>query len=142
MASPVETTSTETCQDVLVLGATRPGLVAAQRLLRLGHPVVIADRGDVRQRASRDSMVATTSFVFGHPSTKVVDDAAMIDADGWSGDFDVTLASRDGVEKVHVGGILLAEDGTWEVLSIAPLCLSMPVNRLRRIAGSLLRYVD
>jgi F420-non-reducing hydrogenase iron-sulfur subunit len=95
---------------ILVLGATRAGAIAAERLLRLGYAVWLADRGDVALRlGSTPGIGATAGFVLGHPACTVLSDVKVLDADGWVGDFRVTITSRDGSSILEVGGLLLAE---------------------------------
>jgi F420-non-reducing hydrogenase iron-sulfur subunit len=101
---------TEPKRSVLVLGCTAEGLVAAQRLLQLGFSVTIADREDGCRRAGdAGELRATAAFVLSHPQTMSVDGACIADADGWVGDYRVTLSS--GVDDLvcEVGGILIAE---------------------------------
>lgn len=94
---------------VMILGVTAEAVVAAQRLLRLGYTVVLADREDGCERAGRArQMHATSGYVLGHPSARVVDGARLVDGDGWLGDFHLTLESPEGRATYHVGGILLA----------------------------------
>ncbi len=105
----VEGTVLEPRRSVLVLGVTREGMVAAQRLLRLGYSVVLADRDTLDEREGRAvTMRATASFVTGHPGAEIVDSARLIDGDGWLGDYRITLESPTGTSTYRVGGILLA----------------------------------
>jgi heterodisulfide reductase subunit A-like polyferredoxin/coenzyme F420-reducing hydrogenase delta subunit len=125
-ASLVVPTVTPTRDAVLVLGASPAGVVAAQRLLRLGHPVVVASRGDhAPALAGVPAMQATASYVAAHPAAVFVDGAAIADGDGWAGDFSVTLATPGGPRTFEVGGIVLAEADaeTWtaELRKLFPL---------------------
>lgn len=100
----------EPARSVLILGATKEGLVAAQRLLDLGFAVTMADRGDALERLmSHQALVTTACFVFGHEGAEVLDDASIEDGDGWLGDYHVQISSRQGPRRVQAGGILLAE---------------------------------
>jgi heterodisulfide reductase subunit A-like polyferredoxin/coenzyme F420-reducing hydrogenase delta subunit len=105
----VEGVVIEPRRSVMILGATAEAVVAAQRLLRLGYSVVMADRDSAQARAGRaNQMQATAGYVLGHPASEIVDEATLVDGDGWLGDFRLTLASPAGRSTYRVGGILLA----------------------------------
>jgi F420-non-reducing hydrogenase iron-sulfur subunit len=95
--------------SVLILGFTSEAVVATQRLVRLGYSVVLADRASGSQAArNAKTLRATAGLVLGHGSVEFVDDARLVDGDGWLGDFSVTLEGSDGRMIYRVGGILLA----------------------------------
>lgn len=95
--------------SVMILGASAEAFVAAQRLLRLGYSVVLADREDGCARAGRArSMHATASYVLGHPAATIVDSSRLVDGDGFLGDYRLVLESPEGTVTYEVGGILLA----------------------------------
>lgn len=96
-------------RSVLVLGASTEGFVAAERLLRLGYEVTLADRGDAAIRARASTLAATRSYVVGHPATRLVSEARIADGTGWLGDFEIVLATPDAEMRVAAGGLLLAE---------------------------------
>jgi len=109
MAEATEGTVVEPRRSVMVLGVTGEALVAAQRLLRLGYSVVLADREDGGARAGHaDAMRATSAFVLSHPAAEVVDSARLVDGEGWLGDYRITLESPEGRSTYRVGGLLLA----------------------------------
>jgi heterodisulfide reductase subunit A-like polyferredoxin/coenzyme F420-reducing hydrogenase delta subunit len=109
MAPAVKGFDIEPRRSVLILGITAEAVVAAQRLLRLGYSVVLADRLDGSERSGRaNQMRATSGFVTGHPRSQVIDSARLVDGEGWLGDFHITLESPAGTSTYHVGGILLA----------------------------------
>lgn len=97
-------------KSVLVLGATPEGAITAQRLLQLGYTVHIADRGDVVQRlGSEDGLEGTLGYVMSHPRADLISAASILDADGWGGDFHLSLDTADGERAIAVGGVLIAE---------------------------------
>ncbi len=116
MAPNIEGDIIEPRRSVLILGVTAEAVVASQRLLRLGYSVVLVDRQDGGARAGRSNqMRATSGFVLGHAEATVIDEARLVDGDGWLGDFHVTLESPQGRVTHRVGGILLArpDDAEW-----------------------------
>lgn len=120
MGEELEGAAAQPKRSVLVLGCTAEGLVAAQRLLRLGFSVIILDREDgCRRMRNAETMAATAGFVFGHPKAEFVDGATIVDGQGWVGDYEVTIDSPSGSMTYRVGGILVAEpDRTawiWEL---------------------------
>ncbi|MDZ4169878.1 MAG: hydrogenase iron-sulfur subunit [Coriobacteriia bacterium] len=118
MAEAVEGEMIRPRSSVLILGVTAEAVVAAQRLLRLGYSVVLADREDGSKRAGRAfEMHATTSYVLDHPQARVIDSARLQDGDGYLGDFRIVLESADGLETYRVGGILLARPDHTEWVS-------------------------
>ncbi|MDZ4065003.1 MAG: hydrogenase iron-sulfur subunit [Coriobacteriia bacterium] len=109
MAEAVEGTSIEPLRSVMILGVTAEALVAAQRLLQLGYGVVLADRNDGISRArTAVTMKATASYVLGHQSAEFVDNARMVDGEGWLGDYRITLGIDGDQVDYSVGGLLLA----------------------------------
>ena len=101
---------------MLLLGATDEALIASQRLLQLGYSVVIADRGTAAENSqARESLRATASYVYGHPSCQIINGAKFLDGKGWLGDFEVVLETDAGRNTYHVGGIILADpsDTKW-----------------------------
>lgn len=109
MAEALEGTAVEPRCSVMILGVTAEAVVAAQRLLRLGYSVVLADREDGCERTGHaQSMHATAAWVMGHSSAELVDSARLVDGDGYLGDFHITLESPQGRSTYRVGGILLA----------------------------------
>jgi F420-non-reducing hydrogenase iron-sulfur subunit len=102
-------------RSVLILGVSSEALVAAQRLVRLGYSVVLADRenGSGKARNAR-ALRATAAYVLSHPSAQFVDDARLADGDGWLGDFRITLEGAQGSSEHKVGGILLARPDSEE----------------------------
>jgi heterodisulfide reductase subunit A-like polyferredoxin/coenzyme F420-reducing hydrogenase delta subunit len=115
IAEPLEGIPTEPRASVLILGATPEGLIAAQRLLQFGFSVVIVDRDERLREARPESLEATASFVLGHPGATVVRGGPLVDAQGWAGDFEVTLDGEDGRSTFRAGGILIADssDQAW-----------------------------
>jgi heterodisulfide reductase subunit A-like polyferredoxin/coenzyme F420-reducing hydrogenase delta subunit len=102
--------------SALILGATDEALIASQRLLQLGYSVVIADRDDAADKMrERESLRATASYVLGHPNAQTIDDAKVIDGQGWLGDFEIVLEAGSGRNTYRVGGIILADpsDAGW-----------------------------
>ncbi len=109
MAKAADATEIEPRRSVMILGVTAEAIVAAQRLLRLGYSVVLADRGDGAERGGHaKAMRATRSFVLGHPDARVVNNARLVDGDGWLGDYRIVLESDMGTSTFIVGGLLLA----------------------------------
>ncbi|MDP2182802.1 MAG: hydrogenase iron-sulfur subunit [Actinomycetota bacterium] len=109
MAQAVEGTSIEPRRNVMILGVTAEALVAAQRLLQLGYGVVLADRQEGSKRAcATPAMRATASYVLGHASAEFVDNARMVDGEGWLGDYRITLGIDGDQVDYNVGGLLLA----------------------------------
>lgn len=109
MSDTVEAFAAAPIKTVMVLGVTTEALVAAQRLLQLGYAVVLADRSDGTGHASSSGALrATAGYVMSHPNAEFVDDARIVDAQGWLGDFELTLDARNGRATYRVGGILLA----------------------------------
>ncbi len=95
--------------SVMILGASAEAFVAAQRLLRLGYSIVLADREDGCARAGRArDMRATAAYVLEHSAATIVDSARLIDGDGFLGDYRLVLESGAGQTTYKVGGILLA----------------------------------
>jgi heterodisulfide reductase subunit A-like polyferredoxin/coenzyme F420-reducing hydrogenase delta subunit len=108
MAPQIDGIRTEPRRAVMILGMTAEAVVAAQRLLRLGYGVVLADRLDGGSRAGRaNQMRATSGYVMGHPNAQVIDEARLVDGEGWLGDYNITLDSPLGRSSYRVGGILL-----------------------------------
>lgn len=102
-------------QSVLILGMTSEAVIAAQRLLRLGFEVHIADRDSATARAAAaTSLRATASLVASHPKAHIYDDALVVDGSGWLGDFGISLDTSSGRVDLEVGGILLARPDVAE----------------------------
>lgn len=109
MAQVAEATFVESKRSVAILGVTAEALVAAQRLLRLGYSVILADRGDGTESGHHaKAMRATRGLVLGHPESRVVNNCRLVDGDGWLGDYRLVLESDAGTATFNVGGILLA----------------------------------
>lgn len=109
MAQDAEGMAVEPKRSVMILGITAEAIVAAQRLLRLGFDVTLADRGDGKDRSGRAvAMHATSSFVAANESSAIVWNAKLVDGDGYVGDYHVTLESPEGTKTYEVGAILLA----------------------------------
>lgn len=109
MAEAEEGKSVEPRKSVAILGITAEAVVAAQRLLRLGYSVVLADRGDGERRGeSAQAMRATVAYVLGHPDSRVQYSSRLADGDGWLGDYRLVFESEAGTATFNVGGILLA----------------------------------
>jgi coenzyme F420-reducing hydrogenase delta subunit/Pyruvate/2-oxoacid:ferredoxin oxidoreductase delta subunit len=110
----IEIVETVPDRSVLLLGATAASIVAAQRLLRLGYTVTLADTAEVDPSLSiGGSFHATGAFVSSHPGTTVIGNAALADADGWIGDYAISLTTPDGTRPVHVGGIIIDDAAAW-----------------------------
>jgi heterodisulfide reductase subunit A-like polyferredoxin/coenzyme F420-reducing hydrogenase delta subunit len=109
MSEAIDGTVVNPRRSVLILGVTAEAVVAAQRLLRLGYSVILADRDDGGARARRaNQMRATSGFVSGHPQAEILDQSRLVDGDGYLGDYHITLESPAGRSTYRVGGILLA----------------------------------
>lgn len=109
MSEALEGTEVKPRCSVMMLGLTTEALVAAQRLLKLGYSVVIADRdADALERLGASRMRATASFVLSHPNAEIVAGASLADGEGWLGDYSITLDSPQGRSTYRVGGLLLA----------------------------------
>jgi F420-non-reducing hydrogenase iron-sulfur subunit len=110
-ARPVETVPE---RSVLILGATPAGVVAAQRLLRLGYSVSVADAGRFdASLASAAGLTATLAYVSDHLDSTVLENASLEDGDGWLGDYRVVLCGPGGCKELRVGGILIADGAAW-----------------------------
>lgn len=109
MSQPAVPLQTQPRRAALVLGASVPGMVAVQRLLRLGFEVVLADRGRWLSQKAPHGMGATAAFIVSHPAAIVLEQARITDGLGWAGDYEIVLDTPEGSRTVHVGGILLAE---------------------------------
>lgn len=111
---PVEAVEIVPNRSVLILGVTAAAVVAAQRLLRLGYGVTIADAGAVdRSLSVGNGLRATGAFVASHPAVSIVESAELADAEGWLGDYDVTFSTPDGSRPIRAGGILVADGAAW-----------------------------
>lgn len=109
MAQNAEATLVEPRRSVAILGVTAEAIVAAQRLLRMGYSIVLADRGDGAETGNHaKAMRATRAFVIGHPDARVINSARLADGDGWLGDYRLVIESDSGTATFNVGGILLA----------------------------------
>jgi heterodisulfide reductase subunit A-like polyferredoxin/coenzyme F420-reducing hydrogenase delta subunit len=109
LSEAIEGDKVEPRRSVMILGITAEAVVAAERLLRLGYTIVLADRegGDARSERA-NQMHATSGYVLGHPAAEVIDHARLVDGDGWLGDYRIVLESPRGTATYRVGGILLA----------------------------------
>ena len=118
-AVPLGSQEIPVSRQVLVWGDSYPGLKVAGELADLGYPVILAtphaslsplSPGAPQPRTPPEALAALLQNIYNHALIRLVTGAALLDFDGYTGNFSVRLCSPVGPLEEQVGAVVLAPE--------------------------------
>ncbi len=117
ICSPIEMIDVAPRRSVMIIGTNPGAFFAAQKLLEVGYPVQIIEKGkDIPNLIQfKNEVLSVLDYVENHPKSTFYFNTEVIDCEGYLGDYNIKIKKGKKEENVKVGGIIIAIENDLEL---------------------------